>query len=82
MRTDRKARISELSLEIQRGQGREALAVKELLSLLLEDVKHNLISTTGEQTLLAQGEAQALGRILKSVTVAPPSIIAKTGDNQ
>lgn len=80
MRTDRKARVQQLAQDLQRDNSPGALATKEILHLLLEDAKHSLITTTGEATLLKQGEAQAIDRILTMLTRVPVSITAKGGN--
>lgn len=82
MRTDRKARVQTLAGDLQRSNSPEAHAVKELLQLLLDDVKDALVTTSGEGTLLAQGEAQSLTRTLTLLTRAPANIVRKMGDQQ
>lgn len=70
-----KEKVQQLASSIrQRRTDPTTTAIKELLSLLVEDVKDNLVSSTGEQTLRLQGEAQALTRLLGLLTKEPPSI--------
>jgi hypothetical protein len=76
---DRKTRKQALASDIRRGDNVHARAIKELLSLHLEEVKDSLIASEGAQMLRLQGEAQILARLLSMLTKEPPSIIK--GDN-
>jgi hypothetical protein len=77
--TTKKSRQQALAAEIRRSNDGNALAIKQLLGLLVDDAKDNLVSSVGETTLRLQGEAQALTRLLAMLTVEPPSI-ARKGD--
>lgn len=71
----RKAKVNRLASEIRgRATDPTAHAVKELLGLLLDDAKDNLVSSGGNQTLLLQGEAQALQRLIAQLTKEPANI--------
>jgi hypothetical protein len=59
MKQDRRERAARLSDDLHRSTAPEALAVKELVDLLLEEAKHKLVSSEGEMTLRLQGEARA-----------------------
>lgn len=68
MRTDRKARQQSLASDLQKSVSAEALATKELVGLLLEEAKDNLVAARGEDVYRAQGEAAALQRLLTMLT--------------
>lgn len=63
-----KARAESLASDLQKSVAPEAQAAKELLGLLLEEVKHKLISSEGDQTLRLQGEARAFERLHTQLT--------------
>lgn len=69
-----KQRTQEISSELQKSISPEAKLVKELVGLLFEDVKHNLISMQGDDLLRQQGAAQLLQRMLRELTKPSPVI--------
>lgn len=71
----RKARVQELASNVRRRTSDPtADAVKELLGLMVDEVKDNLVNSTGDLTLRLQGEAQVLSRLLGLLTKEPPKI--------
>jgi hypothetical protein len=68
VKKDRKARVEQLTIELQKSIAPEAIAVKELLILLFEEAKNKLVSSEGDQTLRLQGEAKALERLYIQLT--------------
>lgn len=77
-----KERVNLLASDVRRSQSEAASAIKEMLILLLGEVKDNLVSSTGDETLRLQGEAQVLMRLHKMVTVEPPKIQRSERGNQ
>jgi hypothetical protein len=71
-KADSKVRISELAADLQKSNAYEALAIRELVDLLFEEVKHSLVSSEGEATLRLQGEARALGKLYNQLTRPSP----------
>lgn len=82
MKADRKARQQELASNIRRSQLPDAAAVKELLGLLIDDVKDSLVTAAPSSFAQLQGEAQAFKRLLAMVTKEPPSIAPNRGIDQ
>ena len=78
---DRKKRIDQLALDLVRSNSHDAISVRELLGLLLEDAKDGLIVSSGDDTLRLQGQAQTLVRLRRQVTT-PPSKIKTEGTPQ
>lgn len=76
-----KERRAELATSIRRANDNSALAIKELLGLLIASAKDNLVHSSGDDTLRLQGEAQALQRLYESITREPPAIGRKEGIN-
>ncbi len=74
MRTDRKERQRALSEDLQKSVSVEALAIKELTGLMLEEAKDSLITARGEDVYRAQGEASALQRLLTMLTRPTPQM--------
>lgn len=79
--TDRKARVNQLAADILRSNDGSSIAIKEILALLLEDAKHNLVESQGETTLLLQGEARSLTKLLRMVSEMPTNIARKIEGN-
>jgi hypothetical protein len=72
---DRKRRVQELGSNIRQRKADPVVGnMKELLALLIDEAKDNLMVSLGDQTLQLQGEAQALSRLLTLLTREPPSI--------
>ena len=72
MRTERRARISQLANDIQRSTDFQALNVKELLALRLEELKDSLLDARGDETIRLQGAAQEISKLRDMVTKSPP----------
>ena len=71
---ERKRRIDLLARGLVRSNSQDSLAIRELLGLLIDDTKDGLVTTSGDDTIRAQGVAQALIRLKRLVTEAPMSI--------
>lgn len=72
-----KVQITDLTTRLRdaaRLQDPIAGAAVELIRLVFEETKANLVMTTGDDTLRTQGAAQALQRLHKDLTTPPPSI--------
>lgn len=74
---DRKKRIDLLAADLVRSHSQDVLAVRELLTLLVEDTKDSLVMSTGDDTVRAQGVAQALIKLRRLVSEAPMRIKAE-----
>lgn len=72
-----KERQNQLASNIRRSHNDASDGIKELLSLQIDEVKDSLVNSIGAQTLKLQGEAQALSRLYKLLTVEPISIKSK-----
>jgi 4-diphosphocytidyl-2C-methyl-D-erythritol kinase len=70
MTTNRKERVRQLAGKLQSSTAEEAQQVKEMVGLLLEDAKHNLVSAEGAALIRLQGEARALQRIYEQLTTS------------
>jgi hypothetical protein len=70
---DRKARAAKLANDLYRSSLPDAVGVKELLTLLIEDAKDSLIEASGDDTLRLQGEAKALLRLHRAITTSSPT---------
>lgn len=77
MTDSKKARQQQLATEVRQGRDRSATAIKELLGLLIEDAKNNLVTSSGDATLRLQGEAQAIMKLHTMLTKEPASIARK-----
>src|SRR4051812_43907536 len=64
----RKEQARQIASSLQKSSVPEVKQVKEMISLLLEDVKHNLISAEGDMVLRLQGEARVLSRLFEQLT--------------
>lgn len=71
---DRKTRISQLASDVVRSTSREALSIRELVALLIEDTKDALVSSDGSDTLRLQGQATGLAKLHRLVSTAPTNI--------
>ena len=72
--TDRKTKVSRLAADLVRSNNQDTLNVRELVSLLLEETKDSLVTTTGDDTLRAQGQAQVLIRFKRLISKTPMPI--------
>ena len=70
----RRAKVLRLGSELQRSNDHNALTIKELLALQLDEVKDSLMTARGEDLIRAQGEAQAIDRLLTLVTRPAPKM--------
>jgi hypothetical protein len=77
----RKEQVRQLASKLQLSTAEEAQQVKEMVGLLLEDAKHNLITAEGESLLRLQGEARALQRINEQLTTKQRSL-AELGERE
>jgi hypothetical protein len=76
---DRKARVNLLAKDIATSNSHDAISVKELVGLLLDEAKDNLVATSGDATLRTQGQATAYMRLKRLASELPTKI---KGDNQ
>lgn len=67
-----KARVQELASNLQKSIAAEAAWAKEIVALLLEDTKNNLVTAQGDDMLRKQGEAQLLQRLHTDLTRPSP----------
>jgi hypothetical protein len=65
----RKERARQLASSLQQSGTSEVQQVKEMIGLLLEDAKHNLVTAEGDALIRLQGEARLLQRIYEQLTV-------------
>jgi hypothetical protein len=70
----RKEKLNQLASDVRRNELIAPKIIKDLVGLLLDDVKDNLLAATGDETLRLQGEGRALLRLLTMMTREPPSI--------
>lgn len=68
---DHRARIKELSSDLQKSSTFEATAARELTMLLYEQAKEKLVSAEGNEVHKTQGEARALLSLHTRLTVVP-----------
>lgn len=83
MKPNSKPRQSELVNELQLARDvPQVRMVVELMSLMLEELKHSLISTASDETLVTQGKAQAVGQLLMMLTrrITPIKPPQQTGE--
>lgn len=78
MRTERKARQQSLADELQRSVSFEAIQIKELIGLMLEEAKDSLMSATGEDILRQQGAARGFSRLQDLLTKPAPKMQQST----
>jgi hypothetical protein len=71
----RRKRILEIASELQNSISPEALNIKKMVGLLFEEAKHKLVSAEGDDLLRLQGEARALDKLYKELTVASASAL-------
>jgi hypothetical protein len=69
----RKSRIQALQSELQKSISPEAINTKKMVGLLFEEVKHKLVFTEGDELLRLQGEARALDKLYRELTVPSAS---------
>lgn len=72
MSQGRKSRAQEIVTELQKSTTHEARTMKELVNLLFEDAKHNLVTAQGDDILRLQGGAQALRRLFRDLSEPSP----------
>lgn len=68
---DRKARVQELAGDLAKSPNFEALAIREMLQLLLEDAKDLFVDALPADFNRLQGEVQTLRKLHTLVTRAP-----------
>lgn len=71
---ERKARKQQLAGDLQRSTAFEAAAAKELLGLMLEDAKEEMLDAQPSDLLFAQGRAKALREVLILLTKPGPKL--------
>lgn len=64
----RKQEARQLASELQKSATPEAQQVKQMIGLLLEDAKHNLVTAEGDALLRLQGEARFLSKLFEQLT--------------
>lgn len=72
-RTKRKARLERIADELYLATSREADIFKEMLGLLIEEAKDNLVTAQDDALLRHQGEARAFIRLFEMVTTQSPT---------
>lgn len=81
--TERKRKQHELIEKLQASKDSpQVVWFVEMLELMIEDEKHALISTEGNETLHAQGRARALGQLIMALTrpITPIKQPQQTGE--
>jgi predicted RNA binding protein with dsRBD fold (UPF0201 family) len=68
MTVNRKEQARRLAASIQQSTAPEAQQVKQMIGLLLEDARHNLVTSEGDSLLRLQGEARLLQRLHDQLT--------------
>lgn len=76
-RMDRKARVQELASDLQKSSAFEAVAVKELLTLMIADATEALVDIPSTDFQRQQGFAQALRQLHTMVTRPAPALRVK-----
>ncbi len=71
------AAVSKRLRDAAKLQEPHALSVVQLLVLLAEEAKERLITAEGDELLREQGAARELRRVVRELTVEPPSIGSK-----
>ena len=71
--TSRKQQVQELANDIHRSVALEAIMIKRIVGLMLDEAKDKLINAQGDDLLRCQGEAQVLKRLHKDLTVTSPT---------
>jgi hypothetical protein len=69
-----KARTQQLASDIRRSNSEAAIAIKELLPLLIAQAKDSLVDAEGLELTRLQGKVRGLSELLTMVTREPPSI--------
>ena len=72
-RTKRKARLERIADELYLATSREADLMKEMLNLLIEEAKDNLVTAEDVAMRRWQGEARAFTRLFEMVTIKSPT---------
>ena len=70
-------RLAELARQVREAGHKHdplARAMIELLKLSIDEIKDSLVTASGDDMLRKQGGAQQLSRLLKDLTVTPPSM--------
>jgi ribosomal protein L17 len=70
----RKEQARQLASKLQQSTTEDAQQVKQMVGLLLEEAKHNLVTAEGAVLLRLQGEARALQRIFEQLTKKPTQL--------
>lgn len=60
---NRKEQVQQLVDDLAKSKNFEAVWIRDLIGLLLEDAKDQMIEASGEELLKYQGEARALARL-------------------
>lgn len=68
MTKSRKDQARQLANDLQKSNASEVQQAKEMIALLIEDAKHNLVGAEGDAILRLQGEARSLQRIYEWLT--------------
>lgn len=69
-KTERKAEIDRLLAELAKSTSPEVRWMNQLFELQYEDVKERLVAATGDDLIVAQGEARFLLRFHKQFAAA------------
>jgi hypothetical protein len=64
----RKEAARQLASALQASTSVEAQQVRQMIALLLDDVKHNLVTAEGDALIRTQGEARLLQRLYEQLT--------------
>lgn len=83
MKPNNKIRQSDIISELHRTRDSHQVTMFiELLGFMLEEEKHTLVSSTGDDTLRTQGKAMAVGQLLTMLTraIVPIKALEQTGD--
>jgi hypothetical protein len=65
----RKDQARQIASDLQKSSTSEVQQVKQMIALLLEDAKHNLVLAEGDVLVRLQGEARLLQRLYEQLTV-------------
>ncbi len=69
----RKAELEAMLRKAAREGDPVARATVELVKLTLDETRESLVDAAGDDMLRVQGSARQLGKILKGLTVEPPT---------
>lgn len=70
---DRKYRVGELIQDLSKSQNFEAMAIKELLEIMLDDAAHQMVECDPNDLNRLQGEARAFRKLYLMLTRPPVS---------